>query len=354
MIMMKKIKRLLLPFQTKKLDLINETKSPLFRIMSVFNYNEPARRRFANNICAFHIGNGFIISVAHNLRAKEFLPPSLPENIYQNEVLQNLNQADTLLFDTNFLLDPQTNKRYINTTDQAIISQLTQRLNSIRFDSRYVSMYNRSICKPFLIIQFRVNSFYNNLNLTARLNNNIFHEPALSRYTFIFELELINAFYNQDIALYRLVDMAPEIINKIPSIKLDFEIYDKSIRNFFCLQSAPVSIGFLGRLLNDAKIEGVLDHWSEGGDSIAGNYIIDGLRYLIRGYFRFGSSGAPYLIYSHKEKEFKVNAIQSQASPIQLAINNNLQGNLQYVNAIASPLKNIENELKDIIRQGRG
>ena len=73
---------------------------------------------------------------------------------------------------------------------------------------------------------------------------------------------------------------------------------------------------------------------------------MDGLRYLIRGYFRFGSSGAPYVYYSEAEGQFKVNAIQSEASPIQLSINNNREGNYQYVNAIASPLKNIQGELE--------
>ena len=76
---------------------------------------------------------------------------------------------------------------------------------------------------------------------------------------------------------------------------------------------------------------------------------MDGLRYLIRGYFRFGTSGAPYLFFDEKEKIFKVNAIQSEASPIQLSINNNRQGNFQYVNAIAAPLKNIKSELESFI-----
>ena len=52
----------------KILELINEQQSPLFRVMSVYNENEPIKRQFANNICAFHIGNGYVLSVAHNLR----------------------------------------------------------------------------------------------------------------------------------------------------------------------------------------------------------------------------------------------------------------------------------------------
>lgn len=63
----------------EKLDLVDEQKSPLFRIMSVFNNNEPQRRKFENNICAFHIGNGFVMSVAHNLRMKTQIFQSMPE-----------------------------------------------------------------------------------------------------------------------------------------------------------------------------------------------------------------------------------------------------------------------------------
>ncbi len=118
--------------------------------------------------------------------------------------------------------------------------------------------------------------------------------------------------------------------------------------NYFCLQSAPVDN--LGRLLNEARIEGLLDHWSLFKDDIQGDYVFEGMRYLIEGYFRFGSSGAPYLKYDFTANNFKVNAIQSEACPIQLSINNDRKGNFQYVNAIASPVKNIENELRDIIK----
>ena len=50
---------------TKAIELIDEQTSPLFRIMFIHNMNEPARRHFDNNICAFHIGQGLILSVAH-------------------------------------------------------------------------------------------------------------------------------------------------------------------------------------------------------------------------------------------------------------------------------------------------
>ena len=114
----------------------------------------------------------------------------------------------------------------------------------------------------------------------------------------------------------------------------------------YCLQSSPA--GYLGRLLNKAVIEGYLDQYQVFQDAIGGNYILEGFRYLIRGYFRFGSSGAPYLTYDEPTGNFRVNAIQSEASPVQLSINNNREGNYQYVNAIASPLFLVKEEIEDL------
>ena len=345
------IKKLLFSFlaniKQKKLDLIDEQKSPLFRAMAIFNDNDPTRRKFENNICAFHIGNGFILSVAHNLRIKSPIPQSMPESIYQNQIIQNLPQADQTLFNNKFSYDAITNKRYLGTVNDTEIKQLQEKLDTIRFDRRYVSMYASSICKPFLIIQFRNDAFYNDPTITQQLNNKKFYEAPLFRYTFILELELVRSFYNEDIALYKLINIDQNVINKIPSTKIDFNIYDKSAANLFCLQSAPFDN--LGRLLNEAKIEGLLDHWGKFADDFQGDYIFEGMRYLIKGYFRFGSSGAPYLIYNSKKRAFRVNAIQSEASPIQISINGKMNGNWQYVNAIATPLKNIEQELKALI-----
>jgi hypothetical protein len=148
-------------------------------------------------------------------------------------------------------------------------------------------------------------------------------------------------------ALYRITNTNPAIIAQLPSIEVDFQFLDDTNTNFYCLQSAPG--GYLGRLLNSATIEGLLDHWSQFGDRLGGNYTIEGKRYLIKGYFRFGSSGAPYVKFDEESNRFKVNAIQSEASPIQLSINNNREGNFQYINAIATPLINIQASLQQQI-----
>ena len=106
----------------------------------------------------------------------------------------------------------------------------------------------------------------------------------------------------------------------------------------------------MGRLLNKATIEGYLDHHATFADRIGGNYTFEGIRYLIKGYFRFGSSGAPYVYYNAETEKYHVNAIQSEACPIQLSINNNRDGNFQYINALASPLILIKESLqKNII-----
>ena len=68
-------------------------------------------------------------------------------------------------------------------------------------------------------------------------------------------------------------------------------------------------------MINEARIEGILDHHAIQSDIIGGNYIRKGLRYLIKGYIRFGYSGAPYFKYNEENKSFQVNAIQSEACP---------------------------------------
>ncbi len=332
----------------EKLKLINEQTSPLFRLMWIHNVDEPARRHFDNNISAFHIGNGVLLSVAHNLRSDALAFKSIDEPSFQANIIANVTPNLQQLFNHTYLLDPATNKRYITQINDADAQSIINELKKINYDTRWITLTQRNICNPFLIIQFRKNLFYADPALTALFNRNrYFFEPQLNRHTFLIEVELVNAFYSNDMALYKIVNTDPNIINRLPSISPDFTLLDSHTENFCCLQSAPVDN--LGRLLNDAKIEGLLDHWNVFGDQIGGNYIMDGTRYLIKGYFRFGSSGAPYVVYDNETNSFKANAIQSEASGIQLAINNNRNGNFQYINAIASPLENIRTEIEQAL-----
>ena len=105
-------------------------------------------------------------------------------------------------------------------------------------------------------------------------------------------------------------------------------------------------------MMNESRVEGILDHHAVEGDRIGGTIFREGLRYLLKGYFRFGSSGAPYFVYDEETESFKVNAIQSEASPIQLSIGGNRNGNFQYINAIASPLLIIKEDLEARINNG--
>lgn len=328
---------------TEKLQLIDEQTSPLFRIMSVYNAENPAKRLFDNNICAFHIGNGIILSVAHNLRSDAQIFKSIDEHLFQTEVFSRIDPSLQMLFESSYSLDKITGKRYLNATALNDLQMIIGELQRINFDTRWISLSEKNISKPYLIVQFRTNEFYQDPKLTMLFDSNLrFSEPDLNRHTFLIELELITPFYSDDIAMYRIVNTHPDIIKRVSSIDPDFSIQD-DVEKLYCLQSAPTSA--LGKLLNNASIEGVTDHWSLFQDRFDGNYIMEGNRYLIKGYFRFGSSGAPYIIYDRISGTFKANAIQSEACPIQLAINGNQNGNFQFVNAIASPLYNVQNEV---------
>ncbi len=337
---------------TRQLELTNEQTSPLFRLMWIHNVTEPARRDFDNNICAFHVGNGYILSVAHNIKTEALIFKSIDNAIFIKEILPHLEPQQILLFDDCFPLDPLTNKRYmnININNQSDFQTVVDILKKINFDTRWLTLAKRNFCKPYLIIQFKNNQFYNDPDLTGHFNGNTyFHEHSLNRHTFLVEVELVEAFYSEDIALYRIINTHQDIINRLPSITVDFSVLPDNQNNYYCLQSSPG--GFLGRLLNKAQIEGYLDHHGTFGDIFDGNYTFEGLRYLIKGYFRFGSSGAPYVFFDKETDQFRVNAVQSEASPIQLSINNNREGNFQYVNAIASPLSIIEDRLLAYLKQ---
>jgi len=237
----------------KILELINDQKSPLFRIMAVYNENEPAKRSFNNNICAFHIGNGYILSVAHNLRLEAQLFQSINETDFQNDIISNCDASEQQLLTKCYILDPQTNKRYINIQDKNDTQPLADTLKKINFDRRWITLYAKGICKPFLIIQFKNNQFYNDPTATAAFDpNNLFPEPDLGRNTFLIELELVETYYTEDISLYRITNTDQNIIDKIPSTDISYEIVETG-RSLYCIQSAPSSN--LGRMINESRIK---------------------------------------------------------------------------------------------------
>lgn len=316
--------------------------------MSIHNDTELTRKAFDNNISAFHIGNGFVLSVAHNLRMESQFFKSISEEKFQTEVLSKCNPEEKVLMNMYYLLDPITGKRYIqipNQNDTKVVIDILMRIN---YDTRWSTLYEQGICKPFLILNFKKNEFYQDAELTNMFSpSHTFPEPGINSHTFIIELEVINAFYSEDIALYKIVHTDQRIIDKIPKAEVSFDLSMPN-SSLYCLQGSPSGTN-LGRMVNEAKTEGILDHHAVGPDRIGGPIVREGLRYLLKGYFRFGSSGAPYFIYDEEKNTFKVNAIQSEASPIQLSIAGNKNGNFQYINAIASPLVIIQEELEKAI-----
>src|SRR5258707_868198 len=87
---------------------------------------------------------------------------------------------------------------------------------------------------------FRIMAIYSDDISTQKINPaHIYFSPELSRHTFLLEAELVEAFYSNDIALYRIVNRDPEILNKLPYVEIDYEMYTESDNDFFCLQSAP-------------------------------------------------------------------------------------------------------------------
>jgi hypothetical protein len=333
---------------TKQLELTNEQTSPLFRIMWIYNADEPARRQFENNICAFHIGNGLILSVAHNLKTEAKILKSIDGSLFSDSILPFLNPEQVLLFKKCYSVDAATNKRYLNTSDQNDLQMIGAVLQQLNFDTRWVTLSEKKSCLPHLIVQFKDDQFYNDAHLTSHFNSTTyFHEPTLNRHTFLLEVELVEAFYQEDIALYKIINTHQNIIDRLPAIEINFSILNDAQKNYYCLQSSPG--GSLGRLLNKAQIEGYLDHHATFADRFGGDFTFEGMRYLIQGYFRFGSSGAPYVVFDNNSGNFKVNAIQSEACPIQLSISNNKEGNFQYVNALATPLSIIQSRLQSYL-----
>ncbi len=329
----------------KKRSLIDEQTSPLQRIMWIYNIEDAQKRTFENNICTFHIGNGYFLSVAHNLRIQSGFFRSIDTEIYRTEILPKLDGSQNRLMEQYYFTDEYTQKKHLANADPAITHTISNILKQKRFDTRWVTLAEKNICTPYLVFQFRNNAFYNDADATRLFSpEHQLYDHDARKHTFLVRVELVEAFYGEDIALYRIVDTPKEIIDKIPSLPVNYNFIEEDGIKLHCLQSSPS--GPTGRLLNEARIEGMLDHFGIFQDDIGGNYLFEGYRYLLKGYFRFGSSGAPYVFYDNATGNYVVNAIQSEASGIQLSIKNDREGNFQYINAIASPLSIIKDRLE--------
>lgn len=331
------------------LRIIDEQSSPLFRIMSAHNISDPPRRSFDNNVCATHIGRGFVLSVAHNLHGEAGVIKSIDEPSFQADIVANANANDAQLFARCYLLDATTNIRHINITSSSDVKLLVEAFQRIGFDTRWETLYSKSLCTPVLIIQFKNNLFFDDAALTAKFGaNQSFAESGLNCHTFLLELELLSVFYAEDFALYRIKEGTDKaIVDRIPALQMTSSMFGLG-EKLYCLQGSSSGTN-LGRMVNESRIEGILDHHAIEKLRLGGPIFREGLRYLLKGYFRFGSSGAPYLHFNEDEGRFEINAIQSEASPIQLVIDNNREGNFQYVNAIATPIEIISGDLEGLL-----
>lgn len=336
----------------QKLAAISDLTSPLFRIMAIQNDLEPQWRQYDNNICAFHIGNGFIVSVGHNLRLEATLFKSVSEDLYQSGIIPLLNADELRHFGEILVPGPFPGKRYLKINNQNDAPAFIAALKRINFDTRWVALYEKQIAKPYLLIQQRGTVFYNNQLLHSQFNPLLmFVDPHSNRQSYLIETELVDAWYEDDVALYKIVNTPQGIIDAIPRFEIDPEIYDVSNGDYYCVQSAPSDLN-PGRMINEANIEGLVDQYTPFKDRFGGNYNLQGLRYLIKGYFRFGSSGAPYIKYDAAKQSFKVNAVQSEACPIQLEIKSSKVGNFQFINAIATPLANVNDRISRHLANG--
>src|SRR6185437_12208046 len=226
----------------------------------VYNEDEPQKRSFENNICAFHIGKGYFLSVAHNLRMQSGFFKSISQEIYKKDLLPILDGSQTRFLDQQYFTDEYTGKRYLNTEDPANLQTIANILKQKRFDTRWVTLSEKKICTPHVVFQFKNNAFYNDPALTRRFDaDNQFFEKDIHKHTFLLRVELVKAFYSADIALYKIADAPQEVINKIPAVDINFGFLDESMDKMHCLQSSPS--GPAGRLLNTADIEGMLDHF---------------------------------------------------------------------------------------------
>lgn len=330
----------------QKLALIHDLTSPMFRIMAIQNDLEPQWRQFDNNICAFHVGGGYILSVGHNLRLEAGIFKSVSEELFQSEIVPRLNQQEIQHFNQILVPGPVAGKRYLKISNENDIPAFSAALKRIGFDTRWVALYKKQISKPYLLIQQRDPVFYNTLSADGLFNPLLkFIDPSSGRHSYLLETRLVDAWYEDDVSLYQIVNAPDEVVAAIPSIDIDEEIYDVSDGDFFCLQAAPSDLN-PGRMINEANIEGLIDQYTPFKDVYGGNYKLQGLRYLIKGYFRFGSSGSPYLKFDAISKTFRANAIQSEACPIQLEIKGSKNGNHQFVNAIATPLTNVAQRIR--------
>jgi hypothetical protein len=161
-----------------RLDIISEQKSPLFRIMWVTNYDDPSKRQFDNNISAFHIGNGLVLSVAHNLRTENPFLKSVSNTFFEKEVFPKLNQSQKDLFERSYIPDSKSSRRHLAVNQAPVVQSIADTWRASGIDTRWITLMNKKMSVPYLVVQFSNHMYYNNPELTALFNEHAhFYEP---------------------------------------------------------------------------------------------------------------------------------------------------------------------------------
>ncbi|MEJ7644230.1 MAG: hypothetical protein WKF87_06525 [Chryseolinea sp.] len=257
----------------KKLQLIDELTSPLCRIVWAHNSNDPVGK-YANQIMAFHIGSGLVLSVAHNLKLNAPYVKSIPDALFQT-ALTSLNAQDKQLVTNGYPLHQQTATRNLS-VNAGNVQDVIKTFAKSSFDARWITLDQVNTAKPLMAVQFRQNSFFNSGSVNGFFgNHNSLDEPQFGLHTFFLKLELVEAFYSNDIALYRIVETPQEVIAILPRIELNNVVVDDTAVNVICLQSSALNDS--GRLLNAAKIEGHVDTAGAFADGSNATYVLTGL-----------------------------------------------------------------------------
>ena len=231
--------------------LIREDTSPLFRIMSGYDITSLNLRRFENSICAFHIGNGYFLSVAHALILFNNIPRSINITVY-NSIIASAAPPLQQIIQQNYAVD-QTLQKYRWNENTQTAQQLLQVFPQISYDTRYPNLYNNGICTPYLLMQFKTNAFLGNAGLNNRFTNGrYFYEQGIDRHTFLIDLKIHKIAVSSDIAIYKIDDQFSDLIPIIPKIEVEFNLREIGDSNYYCLQGAPINE--LGRMLHKSQI----------------------------------------------------------------------------------------------------
>jgi hypothetical protein len=182
--------------------LIGELSSPLFRIMAGYEIDNSVMRRFENSICTFHIGNGYFLSVSHNLLFFTNIPRSLNSTEYNN-FINSASASHQQTISQYYTLNSTINKYWLNENIKSI-QPLLQLFPQISFDTRYPNLYSKGICTPYLLLQFRNNAFMGDSSLNSKFSGGrYFFEQNLNRHTFLIDLILDDVLTASDISILK-------------------------------------------------------------------------------------------------------------------------------------------------------